>query len=239
MPSMKWPSELRSDLEQLLCAGPPLTESQQIGRGPIIDDLAERLLRGEVKKLYEARRVGKTTVARAALRRFAARDRIYAELNLAIYPEPREVASELASQLAAGLTAPAAARSGLQRLLDALPSSTGAGDGEAGAILAIVDRLLEDSHSPARVLINAGQHARGKLAVFVDEAHTIASWPSTEQEAIGAALRDLSNLGVIIASSDRHALQLLSGEAGPLRYVGDRFSLPAIAEADCAAGPNT
>ena len=82
------------------------------------------------------------------------------------------------------------------------------------------------------MLINAGRHARGRLAVFLDEAHTIAAWPSSEQEAIGAALRDLSNLGVIVASSGRHALELFSGEGGPLRYVGDRFSLPAIAEAD-------
>ncbi len=79
------PEGLRSNLEELLRAGPPLTEEQQIGRGPAIEDLFERLRRGEVKKLYEARRVGKTTVARAALRRFRSIGGIDAEVNLAIH----------------------------------------------------------------------------------------------------------------------------------------------------------
>jgi len=60
------PEELQSILEEMFRAGSPLTELQQIGRGPTIVGLAERLLRGEVKKLYESRRVGKTTVARGS-----------------------------------------------------------------------------------------------------------------------------------------------------------------------------
>lgn len=60
----------------------------------------------------------------------------------------------------------------------------------------------------------------------------IASWPAAEQEALGAALRDITRLGVVIASSERRALELLSAEGGPLQYVGDRFPVPPIAEAD-------
>jgi hypothetical protein len=70
------------------------------------------------------------------------------------------------------------------------------------------------------------------LALFLDEAHVIASWPGKEQAALGAALRDIPGLGVVIASSERRALELLSGDGGPLQYVGDRFSLPPIEEAD-------
>ena len=117
------PNELRADLEELLRAGPPLTEEQQIGRRPTIEDLAERLQRGEVKKLYEARRVGKTTVARSALRRFRAAGGIDAEVNLAIHRDPGKAASELASQLAAGMTGPAAARSTLRRVAGQLTPS--------------------------------------------------------------------------------------------------------------------
>lgn len=91
------PGELRNDLEELLRAGPPLTEEQQIGRRPAIEDLAERLRRGEVKKLYEARRVGKTTVARAALRRFRIAGGVDAEVNFAIHRTPGEVASAIAA----------------------------------------------------------------------------------------------------------------------------------------------
>jgi hypothetical protein len=228
----EWPEELRSDLEELFRAGPPLTETQQIGRGPIIEGLAERLRRGEVKKLYEARRVGKTTVSRAALRRFRAAGGVEAEVNLAVYREPRDVASELASQLAAGMTVPEAARSAVQRLTGLLSSARQEVGDDASAIIDLVDRLLEDGRSPAGVLLNADRHARRKLAVFLDEAHVIAGWPRSDQDALGAALRDVANLGVIVASSERRALELLSGEGGPLQYVGDRFPLPAIAEAD-------
>lgn len=226
------PEELRADLEELLRAGPPLTEQQQIGRRPTIEDLAGRLRRGEVKKLYEARRVGKTTVARAALLRFRAAGGIDAEVNLAIHRDPGDAASELASQLAAGMTGPEAARSTLRRLAGQLtPARRDLGD-DASTIIELVDGLLGDGRSPARVLLNAGQHARRRLAVFLDEAHVIGDWPAADQEALGAALRDVASLGVVIASSERRAFELLSGDGGPLQYVGDRFSLPPIADAD-------
>jgi hypothetical protein len=226
------PEELQSVLEETFRAGPPLTELQQIGRGPTIDGLAKRLLRGEVKKLYEPRRVGKTTVARGALRRLRAAGGVDAEVNVAIHRDPQDVARELASGLAAGMSVPEAARSGLQRLMGAvLPAREQLGH-DAGAILDVLQGLLRDGHSPARVLANASQHARRPLAVFLDEAHVIASWPAGEQEALGAALRDITGLGVVIASSERRALELLSAEGRPLQYVGDRFSLPPIADAD-------
>ena len=44
-----FPDELKASLEEMFRAGPPLTELQQIGRGPTIDGLAERLRRGEVR----------------------------------------------------------------------------------------------------------------------------------------------------------------------------------------------
>src|ERR1035438_1464538 len=84
----KLPEELQSVLEEGCRAGPPLTELQQIGRGPTIEGLADRLRRGEVKKLFEPRRVGKTTVARGALRRFRADGGVDAEVNVAIHHEP-------------------------------------------------------------------------------------------------------------------------------------------------------
>lgn len=226
------PTELRSDLEELLRAGPPLTEEQQIGRGSAIEDLAERLRRSEVKKLYEARRVGKTTVARAALRRFRIAGGIDAEVNLAIHRTPGDAASELASQLAAGITAPEAARSALRRFAGTLTPARRDLDDDASAILDLVDGLLGDGRDPARVLVNAGRHARRSLAVFLDEAHVIGSWPPADQEALGAALRNATNLGVVIASSEQRAFELLSDEGGPLQYVGDRFLLSSIADAD-------
>lgn len=228
----KLSEELQSVLEEMFRAGPPLTELQQIGRGPTIEGLADRLRRGEVKKLYEPRRVGKTTVARGALRRFSADVGVDAEVNVAIHHGPDEVARELASQLAAGMSVPHAARSALRRLAGAVAPGRSELGGDASAILDVLERLLRDGHSPARVLLNAGQHARRPLAVFLDEAHVISSWPAAEQEALGAALRNATGLGVVIASSERRALEALSNDGGPLQYVGDRFSLPPIADAD-------
>ncbi len=185
-----------------------------------------------MKKLYEPRRVGKTTVARGALRRMRARGGVDAEVNLAIHRDSRAVARELASGLAAGMSGPETARSGIQRLMDAVVPAREDLDRDAGLILDLLNGLLRDGHDPARVLMNASEHARRPLAVFFDEAHVIASWPAEEQEALGAALRDITSLGVVIASSERRAFELLSGEDGPLQFVGDRFPLPAIAEAD-------
>jgi len=231
----EWPQELRSSLEELFRAGPPLTETQQIGRTPVIAALAERLRSGEIKKLFEPRRVGKTTVARGALSRFRALGGVEAEVNLAIYRKPEEVASELASRLAAGMTAPAAARVALRRLTGALSPARGEVGDDAGAILELAEQLLGDGSSPARVLLNAQHHARKKLAVFLDEAHVISDWAQDEQEGLGAALRSLGSLGVIIASSERRALESLSAEGGPLQFVGDRYTLPSIADADWRA----
>jgi hypothetical protein len=226
------PEELWSILEDMFRAGPALTELQQIGRGPTIDDLAERLRRGEVKKLYEPRRVGKTTVARIALRRLRDAGGVDADVNLAIHRDPREVARELASGLAAGMSMPEAARSGLQRLIGAVVPARDELGRDAGVILEVLEGLLRDGHSPARVLMNASQHAQRPLGVLLDEAHVIARWPAEEQEALGAALRDITSLGVVITSSERRALELLSGDGGPLQYVGSRFPLPPIAKAD-------
>lgn len=226
------PEEFRSILEDMFRAGPALTEVQQIGRGPTITDLVERLRRGEVKKLYEPRRVGKTTVARIALRRLRDAGGIDADVNLAIHRDPRDVARELASALAAGMSVPEAARSGLQRLIGAVVPARDGLDSDAGVILDVLEGLLRDGHSPARVLLNASNHAKRPLGVLLDEAHVIAKWPEEEQEALGAALRDISSLGVVIASSERRAFELLSGEGGPLQYVGTRFPLPPIADAD-------
>lgn len=197
--------EQQSALEEMFRAGPPLTELQQIGRGPTIEGLADRLRRGEVKKLYEPRRIGKTTVARGARRRFRADGGIDAEVNLAIHPDPDEVAREVASHLAAGMSVPHAAKSVLQRLAGAVAPARAELGGDASAIFDMLERLLRDGHSPARVLVNAGQHARRPLAALIDEAHVISSWPVTEQEALGAALRDATGLGVVIASSERRA----------------------------------
>lgn len=223
-------------LSELLPVGPPLRESQQIGRSGAIDSLEDRLRSCHVVKMLEPRRVGKTSVARAALERISSAGGAVAEVNLAASPGPERVARDLADQLAGAL--PRTGRriggflSGLRH-----SGADGAIGEEAGVALRIAEELLSGSASPAVVLERAAGRARGgATAVLFDEAHTLAAWPEPDRMALGAVLKDNQSLGVVIASSERHALEQLTAANGPLRYVGSRFDLPEIAMEDWQAG---
>ena len=112
---------------------------------------------------------------------------------------------------------------------------------EAGIALriaeGIAEELLSGSASPATVLERAAARARGRAtAVLLDEAHTLAAWPETERMALGAVLKDNQAMGVVVASSEQHALKQLTAADGPLRYVGARFALAEIAREDWQVG---
>jgi hypothetical protein len=91
-------------LSELFPAGPPLREDQQIGRQRFIDSIEERLRGGDVMIFADARRVGKTSVARASLTRIEAIGGTVAEVNLAAHGSDHlGAASALASELAGNL----------------------------------------------------------------------------------------------------------------------------------------
>jgi hypothetical protein len=223
-------------LSELLPVGPPLSEAQQIGRASAIDSLQERLCSCHVVKMLEPRRVGKTSVARAALERISLAGGAVADVNLATRTGPEAVARDLAVQLAEGLPR---ARQRLGGFVSGLRRSEADEmvGGDAGFALRVAEELLSGSASPAVVLERASARVKdGITAVLLDEAHTLASWPEPERAAMGAVLKDNQALGVVVASSEQRALEQLTSTDGPLRYVGARFHLPAIAWEDWQVG---
>jgi hypothetical protein len=73
-------------------------------------------------------------------------------------------------------------------------------------------------------------------AIVLDEAHVIAEWPADAQETLNVALRDSGSLGVIVASSERRAMELLLQDGQPLYSAGYSMSLPEIDTATWEAG---
>ena len=224
-------------VSEVLPAGPPLTERQQIGRVASRDSAHERLLEGAVLILMEPRRVGKTSFARAVVQRVASGGGVTAELQLTSSPDPRVAAVELARQLVGGIdrvTEPS------RRLLDrirAVGAPTDAG-GESPLLADLAAAVLGDARGLPAVLAHTiehmpeGQHG----AILLDEAHVIAQWPKELQDALCLLLRMDSRLGVIISSSEQHALEKLVGAGGALQYAGYRFPLPLIAPPDWKSG---
>lgn len=104
----------------------------------------------------------------------------------------------------------------------------------------VVEELLsgEARTSPALVLERAAARVKGGglTAVLLDEAHVLVDWPESTRVALGSVLKDNNALGVVVASSERRALEQLTAADGPLRYVGTRFELPSIAQEDWLAG---
>jgi hypothetical protein len=77
----------------------------------------------------------------------------------------------------------------------------------------------------------AGQNA----AILFDEAHLIADWPADQQASLREFLRNDERIGVIVSSSLGSALERLTGEDGPLRYVGQSRPIPPIDRGDWEA----
>jgi hypothetical protein len=215
-------------LSELFPAGPPIGEEQQIGRRGFIDSIEERLRGGDVLILADARRVGKTSVARAALARIAAAGGTIAEVNLATHgPDHLGAATELAQELAGSLGRQASNLGGAARRLRA----AGGGDGatEGAAVLALTAELLGPRRRIDTVIAQAAARAGERsCAILLDEAHVVGSWPADVQQALNAALRDSARLGIIVASSERHALERLLDEDQTLYLAGYPMRLPEI-----------
>ncbi len=110
-------------LSEFLPAGPPISEAQQIGCGAFIGSVEERLRCGDVPIFADARRVGKTSVARASLARIEGAGGTIAEVNLAAHGKDHlGAASALATELAGGLGRQAR-RSGRPRGVCAEPAT--------------------------------------------------------------------------------------------------------------------
>src|SRR5579884_3373328 len=85
------------DISDLFPAGPIIDEAHQIGRRNSIDALTDRLRAGDVVRVFDRRRWGKSSVARAALARLTAGGLVAIRLPLDEYPTASVAAAVLAN----------------------------------------------------------------------------------------------------------------------------------------------
>lgn len=224
-------------LSELLPVGPPISERQQIGRGAFIGSVEARLVGGDVLIFADARRVGKTSVARASLARIEAAGGVIAEVNLAAHgTDHAGAASALAAELAGNWGRQVQRVGNAARRLRGRRATEAAG-ADAALAVELTAELLGPSRQINGVIGRAAAREDGRAcAVLLDEAHVIADWPEDVQQALNAALRDSGALGVIVASSERRAIERLLEDGQALHMAGYPMALPEIDAATWADG---
>lgn len=199
------------DISDLFPAGPIIDEAHQIGRGPSIDALTDRLRTGNVVRVFDRRRWGKSSAARAALARLTAEGFVTVRLPLDEYPTASAAATFLASIFRTrGERATSGARSLGSRIGTTL-SRAGQTLGSEEATLAggLLEGLKPEEITLQRVLNAlpdelANRNKRGAIAI--DEAHVIAKWNRDELASLRAFLaRDDRRTGIALTSSDNRA----------------------------------
>jgi hypothetical protein len=221
------------DISDLFPAGPIIDESHQIGRRNSIDALTDRLRAGDVVRVFDRRRWGKSSVARAALARVEAEGLVAVRLPLDEYPTASAAAAVLASAFRTpGERAATGARTIGSRLGSALTrAGQTAGSEEAAIVGGLLAGLKPEEVTLQRVLDAipaelARSERRGAIAI--DEAHVIAKWDRDERASLRAFMaRDDRLTGIALTSSDNHAERKLK-RSNVLGYLGEEFTLPAI-----------
>jgi hypothetical protein len=229
------------DISEIFPAGPILSEERQIGRVPAIEALAAHIRSGDVTRIFDRRRWGKSSVARAALARLESEGLIAQRLPLDEYPTSQAAATFLASAFAS----PAArlakdTRSLGSRLADPLRrAGQTLGSPETSLIGDLLAGLGTEQLTLQRVLtLIPDELARTekRAALAIDEAHVIAKWSSEDRAALRAFFaRDDRRTGVVMASSEARAEEMLK-QPDVLGYLGEHFQLAPIADEDWRHG---
>jgi hypothetical protein len=193
--------------------------------------MVERLCLGEALLLMEERRTGKTSLAIGALDRVRAAGGRVAAVTLTRFPDPAQAAVFLERQLQSRSRRTLGSIADLIRRLDREPvgdllGGQAAGDlGVAGDVAQAIDRPARDLPG----LLSAVGEEKQDIAILLDEAHVIATWPEPLREGLNAVLRGGRGAGVVIASSETSALQQLTHPGGALHLAASRFQVPDIA----------
>ena len=227
----------------LFPVGGRLAEDEQIGRGHTIDELERLTCSGNSVLLFDARRVGKSSLAGAVIDRARARGDVVIDIDLRLVRDAPTLASTVRDQLAAL----PALRRGARRLREVVGGSSakvlekalaaiGASDETQAASLMIEElNALSEAPNLARALtaVERSAQLRGvRASVFIDEIHRVAGWPGTEQtqEDLASAIQAHGESSLIFAGSSRRAVEELFGEGKPLSHDGLRFPIPAISD---------
>jgi hypothetical protein len=245
------------NLEDLFPTDGIVPEERQIGRGGAIQRLTKRLVGGRNTLLLEPRRVGKTSVALAALQH--ARDEHQAiALHLDLVDgtrTPKQMVVGIVKQAGEQGSGKATARLKRRRLIKGVGSLADDPRVKAAAkVLEVdeVDQLVSttaDLLSPhagtdvGRVLLALEADAQlsgRRVIVFIDEVQALAAWGPDGlgvQEQLAVAMRRApSRTTFVFAGSKRHAVEGLFEDGMPLHYAGLGFDLDKISKEDWHAG---
>lgn len=241
------------DPEALFPTHGAIDEERQIGRTETIIALADRLRVGSDALLLEPRRVGKTSVVRAALVRIRLQGSgVTAEINLtaanvrdgpslayALLDAMRTEAGLVSRLKGVPRTAARQARrlQGIRKVLERQSEAEPEEVKVFGGVLDLLELGTPSLDAALEELAQVGQNAN--VVLFLDEFQETARWADTDQvqETLARFLRrDGRRVAVVVAGSDRSATEALFAEGSPLHWTFDPFVLPPIDRVDWHKG---
>jgi len=232
---------------------PVMPEDRQIGRASSIGMLSARIGDATHQWLIGPRRIGKTSVAKAALARLRTTGAVALDVDmskLAITGE-HELAGELARQAQAAHAGVSSAGGRIKRfagrhaadasLLGKAMSNLGYRD--EGEALSAVSALLAgaDDGTPGlgAVLDAVALHARAtdtRSVVLVDEVQLLGGIDGCEREFARVARETDIPLVFVFAGSEESAVRALRQPGRPLASIGAEMMLPDISSEDWLLG---
>jgi hypothetical protein len=230
-----------------------MPEDRQIGRASSIGILSARIGDATHQWLIGPRRIGKTSVAKAALARLRATSAVALDVDmskLAITDE-HELAGELARQAQAAHAGVSSAGGRIKRfagrrgadagLLGRAMSSLGFRDeGEAlSAVSALLAAADDGAPGLGAVLDAVALHARAtetRSVVLVDEVQLLGGIDGCERKFARLAREADVPLVFVFAGSEESAVRALRQPGRPLAPIGAELILPDISSEDWLLG---
>jgi hypothetical protein len=231
-----------------------MPEERQIGRTPSIDRLEARLQAAVNQWILGERRIGKTSVAKAALARLRSRGSVSLDVDLSklAITTPEALAGEIARQAqAAGAGDPEIAVRrflGIARKQKNKVGNLGRalaelGFEDAGEALSAVSALLAgaDDGAPglSNVLAAVSLHALAterRACVLIDEVHLLAELEGAEAQLASHCRTPESPIVFVFAGSEESSARALRERGRPLAAVGEEFELSEIADEEWLPG---
>jgi hypothetical protein len=230
-----------------------MPEDRQIGRTASIEMLSARIGDATHQWLIGPRRIGKTSVAKAALARLRASGAVALDVDmskLAITDEQR-LAGELARQAQAAHVGLSSAGGRIRRFAGRHAAGTGVlgkavtslGYRDEGEALSAVSALLAGADDGAPGLgavldaLALHAHATGaRSAVLLDEVHLLGGVDGCEREVARLARDADVPLIFVFAGSEESAVRALRQTGRPLASIGAELTLPDISSEDWLSG---